>query len=193
MRMMSYGIEDKPRLAVAFPLAFQHVLSAFTGQIAVGMLLAMGFGLSVKETALLIQCALFITGIATIIQSFGIGKHIGARLPIVSGGSFTLITPMVVAANNPNIGIGGAFGAALVGSGVLFILGPIAIRYLHKYFSPTVTGAVVLTVGICIGATAFGNFNVESETAMTELAVAVMVVVVIVLLNFFGKGLIKQC
>ena len=48
------------------------------------MLLAMGFGLSVKETALLIQCALFITGIATIIQSFGIGKHIGARLPIVS-------------------------------------------------------------------------------------------------------------
>ena len=48
MRMMSYGIEDKPRLAVAFPLAFQHVLSAFTGQIAVGMLLAMGFGLSVK-------------------------------------------------------------------------------------------------------------------------------------------------
>ena len=193
MRMMSYGIEDKPRLAVAFPLAFQHVLSAFTGQIAVGMLLAMGFGLSVKETALLIQCALFITGIATIIQSFGIGKHIGARLPIVSGGSFTLITPMVVAANNPNIGIGGAFGAALVGSGVLFILGPIAIRYLHKYFSPTVTGAVVLTVGICIGATAFGNFNVESKTAMTELAVAVMVVVVIVLLNFFGKGLIKQC
>ena len=193
MRMMSYGIEDKPRLAVAFPLAFQHVLSAFTGQIAVGMLLAMGFGLSVKETALLIQCALFITGIATIIQSFGIGKHIGARLPIVSGGSFTLITPMVVAANNPNIGIGGAFGAALVGSGVLFILGPIAIRYLHKYFSPTVTGAVVLTVGICIGATAFGNFNVESETAMTELAIAVMVVVVIVLLNFFGKGLIKQC
>ena len=116
MRMMSYGIEDKPRLAVAFPLAFQNVLSAFTGQIAVGMLLAMGFGLSVKETALLIQCALFITGIATIIQSFGIGKHIGARLPIVSGGSFTLITPMVVAANNPNIGIGGAFGAALVGS-----------------------------------------------------------------------------
>ena len=193
MRMMSYGIEDKPRLAVAFPLAFQHVLSAFTGQIAVGMLLAMGFGLSVKETALLIQCALFITGIATIIQSFGIGKHIGARLPIVSGGSFTLITPMVVAANNPNIGIGGAFGAALVGCGVLFILGPIAIRYLHKYFSPTVTGAVVLTVGICIGATAFGNFNVESETAMTELAIAVMVVVVIVLLNFFGKGLIKQC
>ena len=99
MRMMSYGIEDKPRLAVAFPLAFQHVLSAFTGQIAVGMLLAMGFGLSVKETALLIQCALFITGIATIIQSFGIGKHIGARLPIVSGGSFTLITPMVVASD----------------------------------------------------------------------------------------------
>lgn len=71
-----------------------------------------GIWLSVKETALLIQCALFITGIATIIQSFGIGKHIGARLPIVSGGSFTLITPMVVAANNPNIGIGGAFGAA---------------------------------------------------------------------------------
>ena len=95
-----------------------------------------GIWLSVKEAALLIQCALFITGIATIIQSFGIGKHIGARLPIVSGGSFTLITPMVVAANNPNIGIGGAFGAALVGSGVLFILGPIAIRYLHKYFSP---------------------------------------------------------
>ena len=47
----------------------------------------------------------------------------------------------------------------------------------------------MLTVGICIGATAFGNFNVESETAMTELAIAVMVVVVIVLLNFLEKAL----
>lgn len=193
MRKMSYGIEDKPQLVVAFPLAFQHVLSAFTGQIAVGMLLAMGFGLNVKETALLIQCALFITGIATIIQSFGIGKHIGARLPIVSGGSFTLIAPMVVAANNPEIGIGGAFGAALAGSAVLFILGPVAIKFLHKYFSPTVTGAVVLTVGVCIGATAFGNFNAESPTALVELGIAALVIVVIILLNFFGKGLAKQC
>lgn len=193
MRKMSYGVEDKPRLVVAFPLAFQHVLSAFTGQIAVGMLLAMGFGLNVRETALLIQCALFITGIATIIQSFGIGKHIGARFPIVSGGSFTLIAPMVVAANNPDVGIGGAFGAALAGSAVLFLLGPIAIRFLHRYFSPTVTGAVVLTVGVCIGATAFGNFNPESETALLELGIAVLVILVIVLLNFFGKGLAKQC
>lgn len=193
MSNMIYGIEDKPQLKAAFPLAFQHVLSGFTGQIAVGMLLAMGLGLNVKETALLIQCALLITGVATIIQSFGVSKHIGAKLPIVSGGSFTLIAPMVVAANNPNIGIGGAFGAALFGSIALFILGPIAIKILHKYFSTTVTGAVVLTVGICIGATAFYSFNPESTTAVTELIVTILVITVIVCLNFFGKGLVRQC
>lgn len=193
MRKIIYGFEDKPKLAVAFPLAFQHVLSAFTGQIAVGMILAQGFHLNVKETALLIQCALLITGVATIIQSFGIGRHIGARLSIVSGGSFTLIAPMVVAANNPDVGIAGAFGAALVGSAVLFVLGPVAIRFLHKYFSPSVTGAVVLTVGICIGATAFNNFNPDSPNALLELGIGLLVIVTIVVINFFGRGLFKQC
>lgn len=193
MRKISYRIEDKPKLSIAFPLAFQHVLSAFTGQIAVGMLLAMGFGLNVKETALLIQCALLITGIATMIQSFGVTKFIGAKLPIVAGGSFTLISPMVVAANTPGIGIGGAFGAALVGSAVLFLIGPIAIKFLHKHFTTTVTGAVVLTVGVCIGATGFNNFNPQSPTAMMELMIGILVVAIIVALNFLGKGLIKQC
>lgn len=193
MRKIIYGFEDKPKLGVALPLALQHVLSAFTGQIAVGMLLAQGFHLDVKETAVLIQCALLITGVATIIQSFGIGRHIGARLSIVSGGSFTLIAPMVVAANNPKIGIAGAFGAALAGSAVLFILGPVAVRLLHKYFSPTVTGSVVLTVGICIGATAFNNFNPKSPDVLIELGIGIMVIAVIIILNFFGKGLLKQC
>ena len=155
--------------------------------------LLMGFGLSVKETSLLIQCALFITGIATIISPLEsesildqtphcIRRQLYADYTNGGGGQITSILESAELLGRP----------WLEAVYCLFWV-PIAIRYLHKYFSPTVTGAVVLTVGICIGATAFGNFNVESETAMTELAVAVMVVVVIVLLNFFGKGLIKQC
>ena len=79
------------------------------------------------DTAFLIQCGLFACCITTLIQSLGIriGKfQIGARLPLVSAGSWTLITPMVLFANDPTSEFRD-FGAACLGTLLLFLLGPL--------------------------------------------------------------------
>ncbi|MGO0862039.1 solute carrier family 23 protein, partial [Clostridioides difficile] len=95
---------------------------------------AVGMGLSLSETAFLIQCSMLIAGVSTILQSMGIGP-VGSRLPIVTGGSFTFVAPLIALSTNSDVGIAGAFGAVLVGSLVLTLVGPLAVKYLHKYFT----------------------------------------------------------
>ena len=97
---LKYGVNGRPSLPKAIPLALQHVFSAFAGTMSGGILMAQGMGMNTEQTALVVQCAMLICGIATIIQSVGIGP-VGARLPIVTGGSYTFIAPMIALAANP--------------------------------------------------------------------------------------------
>ena len=193
---MVYRINDKPPVQKAIPLALQHVLVAFTGTLAGSLLLASGAGLDVNDTALLIQCSMFISCIASLIQSLGLWKlPIGSKMPIVTSGSYTLISPMVAMACNPDIGLSGAFGAAFAGSVVLFIFGPLAITYLHKYFTPVVTGSVVLAVGMCLMGSGFGNavnYDPSSPEVMKYFAIAAFTFVLAMVLDNFAKGFLQS-
>lgn len=194
MENLKYGVNDKPSLPKAIPLALQHVFSAFAGTMSGGILMAQGMGMNTEQTALVVQCAMLICGIATIIQSVGIGPA-GARLPIVTGGSYTFIAPMIALAANPDIGISGAFGAALVGSIILILLGPLAIKYLYKYFTPVVTGSVVLAVGACLLGSAFQyavNFTPDSPDVMKFFIIAVVTLLITLALDSFCKGFLQS-
>ncbi|MDH3297364.1 MAG: purine permease, partial [Gemmatimonadota bacterium] len=81
-----YGVEAKPPPAEAIPLGIQHVLAMLLGNITTPLLVAGALSLAVEDTALLIQMALLMAGIATVIQSYPLGP-VGARLPIVMGTS----------------------------------------------------------------------------------------------------------
>lgn len=195
---MTYGINDRVPMGKAVPLALQHVFTIFTGTMTGSIMLATGCGLDVNDTALIIQCGMLVCCIASLIQSFGIriGKfQIGSKLPIITAGSYTLITPLVVFAMNPDIGLAGAFGAGMAGSIVLFILGPIAIKYLHKYFTPVVTGSVVLAVGMCLVTTAFGKvvaYNPEGPDVWKFFGIAMFCAVVTLLIDNFAKGFLQS-
>lgn len=194
MQNMKYGINDRPTLVKAIPLALQHVLSAFAGTMSGAIMMATGMGMNLQETALVVQCAMLICGIATIIQSVGIGP-VGARLPIVTGGSYTLIAPMVALAQNPEIGIPGAFGAAFVGSIVLLLVGPLAVKYLHKYFTPVVTGSVVLSVGMCLMGSAYQyavNFTPDSPDVVKFFCIALFTLLLTLFLDSFCKGYLQS-
>lgn len=159
-----------------------------------GILMAQGMGMNTEQTALVVQCAMLICGIATIIQSVGIGP-VGARLPIVTGGSYTFIAPMIALAANPDVGIPGAFGAALVGSILLIFLGPLAIKYLYKYFTPVVTGSVVLAVGSCLLSSAFQyavNATPDSPDVMKFFLIAVFTLLITLVLDSFCKGFLQS-
>lgn len=196
MENLKYGINDKPTLVKTIPLAFQHVLSAFAGTLSGALMLATGMGMNSQDTALVVQCAMLICAVATIIQSVGIGP-LGARLPIVTGGSYTLIAPMV--ALSKDMPIGTVFGSSFVAAIALTVLGPLAVKYLHRFFSPVVTGSAVLAVGMCLMGSAFSYMVNNSADPANEpqiwlfVGIALFTLVLTLVLDSFTKGFIQSC
>jgi uracil-xanthine permease len=137
-----------PRLAA---LGLQHVLVMYAGAIAVPLIVGRALKLSPEQVALLISADLFCCGIVTLIQSLGLGRHVGIRLPVMMGVTFAAVGPMVAMANAQG-GVEGAraiFGA-IIGAGLISIaIAPLMSRLL-RYFPPVVTGTIIAVIGISL-------------------------------------------
>ena len=81
-------VDYTPPMGQAIPLGIQHVLAMFAGNITVPLLIALAAG--PQYITVLIQIALLAAGVATLIQTVGIGP-IGSRLPVVQGTSFAYV------------------------------------------------------------------------------------------------------
>ena len=79
-----YHIDGKISVGQAIPFGLQHILAMFVANIAPISIVAAASGLSSKEQAMLIQSAMIIAGIGTLIQLFPIWR-IGSGLPIEIG------------------------------------------------------------------------------------------------------------
>lgn len=126
------------------PLGLQHVMVMMASNVTIPVILAAAIGLSARDTAFLVQMALLVAGLATLIQTIGIGP-VGARLPIVQGTSFGFLVVSVPLAQE--YGLGAVFGGALFAGGVQFLFGLFFTRIRHL-FPPLVAGVVVLVIGI---------------------------------------------
>ena len=129
----------------SLPLGIQHVLAMFAGNITVPIIIASIFGQTTEQKIFLIQMALFVAGVATILQTVGIGK-VGSRLPIIQGTSFAFIPVMAPFAK---VGLGAVFTAAFIGGLFQMYIGKI-LRPIRHMFPPLVTGIVVLMIGISL-------------------------------------------
>ena len=85
-----YQLDGRPRLSEAIPLGLQHVLAMFVGNVAPLIIISNVLNLDGQTQALLIQCAMFVSGIVTLLQCYPIGP-VGAKLPIVMGTSFGFV------------------------------------------------------------------------------------------------------
>ena len=72
----------------------QHILTMYGGVIAPPLIVGGAAGLSPGDMALLVTAGLFVSGLATLLQTLGIGP-VGARLPIVQGISFASVSTML--------------------------------------------------------------------------------------------------
>ena len=137
-----------PRLAA---LGLQHVLVMYAGAIAVPLIVGRALKLSPEQVALLISADLFVCGLVTLIQSFGLGKWFGIKLPVMMGVTFAAVGPMVAMANAHG-GVDGAraiFGA-IIGAGLVsMLIAPLMSRLL-RYFPPVVTGTIIAVIGISL-------------------------------------------
>ena len=137
------------RLAV---LGVQHVLAFYAGAVVVPLVIATGLNLDGATTIHLINADLLTCGIATIIQSAGLGPKIGVRLPLIQGVTFTAVSPLIAIGLAASGGAGGTQGlAAMYGSIIAaglatFLVAPWFARLL-RFFPPVVTGTLLTVMG----------------------------------------------
>ena len=180
----------------AIPLGIQHVLAMFAGNITVPIIVAGVFGQSPEEKIFLIQMALFIAGVATLIQTIGF-KDVGSRLPIIQGTSFAFIPIMLPF---KAAGLGAVFTAAFIGGIFQFILGKV-LKPIRHMFPPLVTGIVVLMIGLSLLKVGFmyaggGAWLMNNKPAIfansNHLIISGTVLVVALLCNIKGKGMVSS-
>ncbi len=135
-------LTGKVNLLGAFPHALQHVLAMFASNLVPIMTIAaVGRNSLPNELVLvLVQNALFVAGIATLIQATPIWK-IGSGLPIVMGISFTFL--IALSSISLRYGYGAVVGAVIAGGVFEGLLG-LSARYWKKIITPIV--AVIIFV-----------------------------------------------
>ena len=186
-----YQLDGKVPVLKAIPFGLQHVLAMFVSNLTPIAIIAAAGGLSQMETALLLQNAMFVAGIATLIQLYPLGK-IGAKLPIVMGVSFTFVTVLSTVATN--YGYPSVIGAVICGGIFEGILGLFA-KYWRKIISPIVAATVVTSIGyslFTVGARSFGGgYNADFGSAQ-NLLLGTFTLCVCLGWNIFAKGYRKQ-
>ena len=135
----------------AIPLALQHVVAMIVGCVTPAIIVAGVTNAGSQEQILLIQAALVISGIATLIQICPIGGFCGSGLPVIMGASFAYI-PMLLSLG-ARFDLATIFGAQLVGGFVAILVG-IFYKKIQTLFPPIVTGTVVFTIGLSLYPTA---------------------------------------
>ena len=186
-----YKLDGRVPVAKAVPFGLQHVLAMFVSNLAPISIIAAAAGLQQNETAMLLQNAMFVAGIATLIQLYPVWK-VGAKLPIVMGVSFTFVSVLSTIA--VNYGYPTVIGAVLIGGVFEGILGLLA-KYWRKIISPIVAASVVTAIGFSlftVGARSFGGGYAEDFGSAQNLLLGTITLVTCLAWNCFAKGYLKQ-
>jgi len=187
-----YTLDGKVPFLKSIPFGLQHVLAMFVANIAPIMIVTGASGLSVQETASLIQTAMIMAGIGTLVQLFTLWK-LGARLPIVMGISFTFVS--VFCYVGPKWGYEAIIGAVIVGGIIEGLLGLFA-KYWRKIISPIVSACVVTAIGfslLSVGANSFaGGVGAADFGSAQNWILGTVTLVCCILFNIFAKGHLKQ-
>ena len=187
-----YKLDGKVPVGKAIPFGLQHILAMFVANIAPILIVAGACGLSAAQTTNLVQCAMMIAGIGSLIQLFPLWK-IGSGLPIVMGISFTFVSIFCVI--GPEYGYGSVVGAILVGGLVEGTWGLFA-KYWRKIVSPIVAASVVTSIGfslLSVGATSFGGGSGSPDCgSWKNLLLGFITLLACLLFQIFAKSYFKQ-
>ena len=190
-----YEFYGRIPLTQAVPLGLQHVLAMFVGNLTPLLIItgACGIASGSDLQVSLLQNAMLVAGIATLIQLFGIGP-IGGRVPIIMGtssGYIGVFNSIAATMGGGTFAYSAIMGASLIGGGFMTILG-FFLKPLRKFFPAVVTGTVVLSMGLSligVGIKSFGGGqNAVDYGSGINLLVGFTVLIVIVVLKHGTKG-----
>ena len=186
-----YQLDGRVPVAKAIPFGLQHILAMFVANLTPITIIAAAGGLAQAEIAILLQNAMFVAGIATLVQLYPLWK-VGSGLPIVMGVSFTFVTVLSTVA--VNYGYPSVIGAVLIGGIFEGTMGLLA-KYWRKIISPIVAASVVTAIGFSlftVGARSFGGGYVEDFGSVQNLLLGTITLAVCLGWNCLAKGYLKQ-
>ena len=188
-----YKLDGTVPVLKAVPFGLQHILAMFVANIAPILIVGGASGISDKNIASLIQSAMLIAGIGTLIQLFPIFRKIGSGLPIVMGISFTFVS--VLCFIGAKYGYGTIMGAVLVGGIIEGTLGLFA-KYWLKIISPIVSASVVTAIGfslLSVGATSFGGGSGSEDFGSAQnWILGTITLLCCILFHIFAKSYYRQ-
>ena len=195
----AYDFYGKMPFRKAFPLGLQHVLAMFVGNLTPILIITgacgIGSGTEFAEVQVaLLQNAMLVAGIVTLIQLYAIGP-VGGKVPIIMGTSSGFIGVFNSVAGVMGGGIlayGAILGASLIGGLFETVLG-FMLKPLRRFFPAVVTGTVVLSIGLSLISVGVGSFGGGSSAkdygSMENLLLGTLVLVVIIALKHGTKGM----
>lgn len=192
-----------PAVGKAIPLGIQHVLAMFASNVTPAIIIAgaagIGFGsdqgaLGFPDMTYLIQMSMLFAGVATLIQTIGIGP-VGAKLPIVQGTSFAFLPVMIPAVAGLGVGgLGGLMTGVMIGGVFHFCIG-FFIKKIRFALPPLVTGLIVLMIGLSLikvgiqyAAGGVPKIGTEDFGTLAMWFPALVVILVTLAIKFFAKG-----
>ena len=195
----AYDFYGKMPFRKAFPLGLQHVLAMFVGNLTPILIITgacgIGSGTEFAEVQVaLLQNAMLVAGIVTLIQLYAIGP-VGGKVPIIMGtssgfiGVFNSVTGVM---GGGILAYGAILGASLIGGLFETVLG-FMLKPLRRFFPAVVTGTVVLSIGLSLISVGVGSFGGGSSAkdygSMENLLLGTLVLVVIIALKHGTKGM----
>jgi xanthine permease len=186
--------DEKLPLAKTFAYGLQHILTMYGGIIVPPLIIGSAAGLSAPQIGMLVTAALFVSGLATLLQTLGI-PGFGSRLPLVQGVSFAGVATMVTIVTGDG-GLPAVFGAVIAASLVGLLIAPFFSQII-RFFPPVVTGTVVTVIGLSLMPVAVrwamgGNARAADWGSTGNIGLAAFTLVVILLLNKVGSLALKR-
>ena len=187
-----YDPHGKISIRKAVPFGLQHVLAMFVANIAPILIVAGAVKMDAAESAALVQSAMIIAGVGSLLQLYPIWRF-GSGLPIIMGISFTFVS--IACVIGTKYGYGAVLGAALVGGILEGILG-LGASWWRKFVPPIVSASVVTAIGFSllpIGANSFGGgFGNPEFGDQKYLIVGSITLVACLLWNLKAHSFYKQ-
>ncbi|MEA3552389.1 nucleobase:cation symporter-2 family protein [Pseudarthrobacter sp. C1] len=186
--------DERLSIGSSFAYGFQHVLTMYGGIIAVPLIVGQAAGLSPADIGILIAAALFMGGLATLLQTIGI-PFFGSQLPLVQGVSFASVATMVAIVSGGG-GLPAVFGAVMVSAAIGLLIAPIFSKIV-RFFPPVVTGTVITTIGLTLMPVAAnwamgGNRKAENYGSMANIGLAAATLALVLLLSKVGSATLSR-
>lgn len=199
-----YLLEDKPPFNQCMIGAITHLLAIFVPMVAPALIVGTALALPPEVTAYLVSMAMVASGIGTWLQVNRYGR-VGSGLLSIQSVNFSFVTVMIALGSTMKADglhveamlstlLGVSFVGAFLVVGSSFIL-----PYLKRVITPTVSGIVVLMIGLSlikVGIIDFGGgFSAKSSGTFgnyESIGVGLLVLLVVIVFNCCQNALLRM-